>query len=114
VQRHLSLPVHDQLLSMAVWQTGCLQTLIVCLQESWTFCLCFVSVSIASVHGQVLYTGFLPHENQRICCMQDHSLRLWNLETQVCVCTMVGDGAHTNEVLSVVRPYLIIIDITDH
>ena len=41
--------------------------------------------------------------------MQDHSLRLWNLETQVCVCTMVGDAAHTNEVLSVVRPYSITV-----
>ena len=35
--------------------------------------------------------------------VQDHSLRLWNLETQTCVCTMVGCAAHTNEVLSVVR-----------
>ncbi len=56
-----------------------------------------------------LHPGFLPHEIQHICPMQDHSLRLWNLETQVCVCTMVGDAAHTNEVLSVVRPYLRII-----
>ena len=37
--------------------------------------------------------------------MQDHSLRLWNLETHVCVCTMVGDAAHTNEVLSVVSAH---------
>ncbi|KAL0021903.1 hypothetical protein WJX79_001641 [Trebouxia sp. C0005] len=36
-----------------------------------------------------------------VTASRDHSLRLWNLETQVCVCTMVGDGAHTNEVLSV-------------
>ena len=37
------------------------------------------------------------------CVLQDHSLRLWNLESQVCVCSMVGGSAHTNEVLSVVR-----------
>lgn len=35
-----------------------------------------------------------------VTASRDHSLRLWNLETQVCVCTMVGDAAHTNEVLS--------------
>lgn len=35
-----------------------------------------------------------------VTASRDHSLRLWNLESQVCVCTMVGDAAHTNEVLS--------------
>lgn len=63
---------------------------------------------------ECLHPGCLPRETQHACLMQDHSLRLWNLETQVCVCTMVGDGAHTNEVLSVVRPYLIIMCVTGH
>ncbi|KAL3148904.1 hypothetical protein ABBQ32_001772 [Trebouxia sp. C0010 RCD-2024] len=36
-----------------------------------------------------------------VTASRDHSLRLWNLRSQVCVCTMVGDSAHTNEVLSV-------------
>ncbi len=36
---------------------------------------------------------------------QDHSLRLWNHRTQVCVIIMTGDGGHTNEVLSVVSSF---------
>ncbi len=39
----------------------------------------------------------------RILCMQDNSIRLWNLETQVCVVVINGEGCHTNEVLSIVR-----------
>ncbi len=99
------------------WQYG---KLAVC--KLWSFacknlgpCACVLRLSPLLVCvDKCSHPGFSPDESQDACPMQDHSLRLWNLETQVCVCTMVGDGAHTNEVLSVVRPYLIIICVTGH
>lgn len=35
-----------------------------------------------------------------VTASRDHSLRLWNVKSQVCVCVMNGRAAHTNEVLS--------------
>ena len=32
-------------------------------------------------------------------------MRLWNMRTKTCVLVATGDGGHTNEVLSVVRPF---------
>lgn len=43
--------------------------------------------------------------------LQDHSLRLWNFQTQVCVCVMNGHGAHTNEVLSLVRNTALMLNV---
>lgn len=40
--------------------------------------------------------------------LQDHSLRLWNVKSQVCVCVMNGHAAHTNEVLSLVSLFLLL------
>lgn len=34
---------------------------------------------------------------------QDHAIRLWSSRSRQCVAILKGDGAHTNEVLSVVR-----------
>ena len=34
--------------------------------------------------------------------LQDSALRLWNIDTNVCVLIVHGDGGHLNEVLSIV------------
>jgi WD40 repeat protein len=43
------------------------------------------------------------HPNLALTASRDHSVRLWNLRTGVCVVVVAGVHAHTNEVISLVR-----------
>jgi hypothetical protein len=42
--------------------------------------------------------------HQAWCCLQDQALRVWNIQSKVCVAMLHGDGGHRNEILSVVKP----------
>lgn len=54
------------------------------------------------VHESMLSSGARCHGAW--CCLQDQALRVWNIQTKVCVAMLHGDGGHRNEILSVVKP----------